>query len=233
MPFTITIKHATNIAGTLGYPSKMPGTSYGISAHACLTGGKLASVPGSVCHGCYAFGGNYQYPSVAKAHEKRLAGINDPGWTSAMVFLLEKAHDKGTNRYGNLFDKGWHRWHDSGDLQSLEHLAKICQVAAATPTIKHWLPTRELAFVKQYTDAGNVVPMNLTVRVSATMVDGPATKAWPTTSGVHTRERHVSPLNDETPNTTHYCPAPKQGNQCGSCRACWDKNIPHVSYHKH
>ena len=39
--------------GGLGYPSKMPGTSYGISAHACITGGKLASVPGSVCHGCY------------------------------------------------------------------------------------------------------------------------------------------------------------------------------------
>ena len=56
--------------GGLGYPSKMPGTSYGISAHACITGAKLASVPGSVCHGCYALKGNYQYNSVQIAHKR-------------------------------------------------------------------------------------------------------------------------------------------------------------------
>ena len=47
--------------GGLGYPSKMPGTSYGISAHDCITGAKLAKVEGSVCHGCYALKGNYGY----------------------------------------------------------------------------------------------------------------------------------------------------------------------------
>jgi hypothetical protein len=35
---SMTLKAATEIAGTLGFPSKMPGTSYGISAKACITG---------------------------------------------------------------------------------------------------------------------------------------------------------------------------------------------------
>jgi hypothetical protein len=35
------------------------------------------------------------------------------------------------------------RWHDSGDVQDLKHLAKIFKVARLTPNIKHWLPTRE------------------------------------------------------------------------------------------
>ena len=50
--------------GGLGYPSKMPGTSYGISAHDCITGAKLAKVQGSVCHGCYALKGNYGFANV-------------------------------------------------------------------------------------------------------------------------------------------------------------------------
>lgn len=198
--------------GGLGYPSKMPGTSYGISAHACITGSKLASVPGSVCHGCYALRNNYNYSSVKMAHARRLASIAGANWTVAMVTLLLHSGER------------WHRWHDSGDLQSTEHLTKICAVAALTPKIKHWLPTRELAIVKAYVASGGSVPANLTIRVSATMVDGPATKAWPVTSGVHT----AAPDDD-----THICPAPQQDNKCGKCRACWSTEVSHVSYHKH
>jgi hypothetical protein len=220
----MTLKAATAIAGSLGYPSKMPGTSYGISAHACHVGAKLAQVEGSVCHGCYALNGNYHYPSVMKAHEKRLAGISDPSWTMAMVTLLMRAHPRG----------GWHRWHDSGDLQSVQHLTKICAVAALTPAIKHWLPTRELAIVMTYKKQGGIVPPNLAIRVSATMVDGPATKVWPTTSGVHGTGRDaLGRFKKRPPTNTHYCPAPKQDNNCGQCRACWSTQVAHVSYHKH
>jgi hypothetical protein len=234
MPATITIKHATAIAGPLGYPSKMPGTSYGISATACITGQKLARVPGSVCEDCYAMNGNYVYPSVIQAHEKRLAGIADPGWTPAMVALLNRAHERGTGRNGPI-ESGWHRWHDSGDIQSVEHLTKICAVAALTPHIRHWLPTREMGIVAKYKAQGGTVPDNLVIRVSATMVDGAATRAWPQTSGVHTKAIHFSPMNDETPpaSLTHICPAPLQGNACGDCRACWSHEVKHVSYHLH
>lgn len=197
--------------GGLGYPSKMPGTSYGISAHACITGAKLAAVEGSVCHGCYALKGNYMFRDVKRAHVARLASLANPAWSAAMAFLI--------NRSGSRH----HRWHDSGDLQSVEHLTKIAAVCAMTPKVKHWLPTRELGIVKAYVAQGGVVPRNLLIRVSATMVDGPATKAWPWTSGVHTVE----------PKGVNICPAPLQDGKCGACRNCWDRRIKHVSYHKH
>jgi hypothetical protein len=234
MQHDMTIKQALEIAGPLGYPSKMPGTSYGISARACITGAKLATVPGSTCEGCYALKANYLYPSVAMAHEKRLRGIAHAAWSVAMVTLINAAHERGTGRNGAI-ESGWHRWHDSGDLQSVEHLTKICAVAAMTPHIRHWLPTREHGIVARYKAQGGTVPANLVIRVSATMVDGPATKAWPQTSGVHTKAIHFSPLNDETPpeSLTHVCPAPLQNGKCGPCRACWFHDVAHVSYHLH
>jgi hypothetical protein len=218
-----TLKQASAIAGTIGFPSKMPGTSYGISAEHCKTGSKLAQIPGSVCYGCYALKGNYIYPSVKAAHEKRESNLDSPHWVAAMVKIITVSHARGKNRLGEKIDTGFHRWHDSGDLQSIEHLAKICAVAAATPKIKHWLPTRELAFVKAYQAAGGIVPRNLVIRVSATMIDGPATKAWPTTSTVHNANKPQG----------RTCPAPTQDNACGPCRACWNPRVKNVSYHKH
>jgi hypothetical protein len=217
------IKEAIAIAGPLGYPSKMPGTSYGISAKACVTGAKLAKIPGSVCFGCYALKANYLYPSVQIAHDKRIAGLSSPHWTAAMVALITAAHESGKGRNGPIAS-GWHRWHDSGDLQSVEHLTKICAVAALTPKIKHWLPTRELAIVKAYQAQGGTIPKNLVVRVSATMVDGDPTQAWPTTSRVHT----AKPAKG-----ARACPAPKQEGKCGDCRACWNPKVKSVSYHLH
>lgn len=223
----MTLKDATKVAGSLGYPSKMPGTSYGISAKACRIGAKLARIEGSVCFGCYALKANYEYPSVAKAHAKRLAGISDPLWTMAMVTLLTRDHASGRGRRGKRIAKGWHRWHDSGDLQSVAHLTKICAVAKLTPQIRHWLPTRELAIVKAYKAAGGRVPRNLVIRVSATMVDGDPTQAWPITSGVHS----------EAPAVGHACPAKthkgKAKGTCGPCRACWDPAVKRVDYPLH
>jgi hypothetical protein len=140
-----------------------------------------------------------------------------------MITLLNNAHERGKGRNGE-FSKGWHRWHDSGDLQSVEHLTKICAVASATPEIRHWLPTRELGIVKQYVAQGGIVPTNLVIRVSATMVDGNATTAWPTTSRVH---------SDKVAKGSRPCPAPKQEGKCGDCRACWNPKVASVSYHLH
>jgi hypothetical protein len=223
----MSIKAATLVAGSLGFPSKMPGTSYGISAHHCKIGSKLAAVPGSTCHGCYALKANYIYPSVAKAHAKRLAGIVKPEWPIAMATLLLARHGmaKGRKRHRRIKrkGKGWHRWHDSGDLQSREHLAKICVVCALTPRIRHWLPTRELAIVLDYVSRGGIVPPNLMIRVSATMVDGQPTSRWQWTSGVHFEHAPIGQA----------CPAPLQGNECKDCRACWSFDVPTISYHKH
>lgn len=219
----LTLKAAQDIAGSIGFPSKMPGTSYGISAESCVTGSKLAKIPGSVCYGCYALKGNYIYPSVKTAHAKRESGIDSPHWVAAMVAIIQWSQRNGKNRQGEPIALGYHRWHDSGDLQSESHLAKICDVARQTPAIRHWLPTRELAMVKAYQANGGIVPKNLVIRVSATMVDGPATKAWSTTSTVHESSKPRG----------RTCPAPTQDNACGDCRACWNPRVKNVSYHKH
>jgi hypothetical protein len=225
---------AARIAGSLGFPTKMPGTSYGLSAHDCITGGKLAAIEGSTCHDCYAMKGHYVYANVAKAHAKRLAAISDPLWTDAMVTMLHHAHvvRLPKRRDGTPIAVGYHRWHDSGDLQSVEHLDKIVEIARRLPQIKFWLPTRELTIVREwmYTKAkggvvrvSQVIPNNLLIRVSSTMVDDKPRGAWPWTSTVHDQ---VKPFG-------RTCPAPTQGNECRACRACWSAEIANVSYHKH
>src|SRR5271169_6081510 len=110
---------AVSITGGLSNPSKMPGKAYGISARKCIMGAKLAAIPGSTCSGCYALKNFYVMPSVKAAHANRLKGMRHPRWVEAMIFLVGK--------------ENWFRWHDSGDLQSVDHLRAIVAVCKATP----------------------------------------------------------------------------------------------------
>jgi hypothetical protein len=208
------LRPSWDYVGGLSVTSKMPGPSYGIPASACITGAKLAKVAGSTCSGCYAVRGNYGFKNVQSAQHRRMESITNPAWVRHMVRLI--------NHYAG--PAGVFRWHDSGDLQSVGHLAKICAVAALTPTIRHWLPTREYAFVRAFRKLGGVVPSNLIIRASAHMVDGPAPADFAHTSGVHTKGNAPSGAA---------CPAYEQGGVCGDCRNCWDKDVPHVSYKKH
>ena len=126
-------KEARAITGGLSDPGKMPGYAYSLPAQACITGSKLVKIPGTVCYGCYALKGNYKrFPSVRLALAKRLQALPHPRWVDAMVTLI----------YGEeVF-----RWHDSGDLQSVQHLKNIFEVCSRTPSTWHWLPTREAKF---------------------------------------------------------------------------------------
>ena len=109
------------------------------------------------------------------------------------------------------------RWHDSGDVQNLDHLRRIYAVCKLTPDVQHWMPTRE-AWTKDYIVEA---PDNLVVRFSIPMVDQAAIDSWPNTSTVSTKKIDVT------------CPAPLQGNQCKDCRACWDKSVSNVCYGEH
>ena len=60
-------------------------------------------------------------------------------------------------------------------------IARVCEL---TPTIRHWLPTREAAVVKAFLRLRDL-PANLTVRISATMVDDAPVKGHANTSTVH------------------------------------------------
>ena len=197
-------KEAEKIVGGLSKPSKMPGPAYNLPASACITGQKLAKVPGSVCAGCYALKGRYRFNNVQAALQRRLQAIESPEWVEAMIILIKP--------------QKYFRWHDSGDIQSLKHLENIFKVCRATPGTSHWLPTREAQFLKRL--KVNQVPRNLIIRMSSHMIDQAPVNFWPWTSTVTSGEGRS-------------CPAPEQGNSCGSCRQCWDRSAPNVCYGKH
>jgi len=203
------IKQSKKIIISLSKPDKMPGYAYGLPAWECKTGAKLVKVPGSVCAGCYALKGNYaRFPEIKKSQYKRLASISRPEWVEAMAVVI---NSKAVAQHG------YFRWHDAGDIQSPEHLQKIFEVCKLTPSVKHWMPTREAQFLKDIDPAQ--VPDNLIIRMSSHMIDqGPVT-FWPHTSTVGS--------------STRTCPAPDQGGKCGDCRSCWNKEIPNIEYGKH
>ena len=196
-------KQAREITGGLSKPSKMPGPCFNLPASRCITGAKLVKIPGSVCHGCYALKGRYRFPNVQNAVERRRQALTSPQWVEAMVVLVS----------GNEF----FRWHDSGDLQSLEHLKNIFEVCKRTPKTRHWLPTREAQILKQVQPED--VPKNLIIRFSSHMIDQGPVKAWPWTSTVVTKDKT--------------CPAADHDNTCGSCRACWNRDVKNIAYGKH
>ena len=117
------VKEAERITGGLSKPGKMPEGSYNLPAAACQTGAKLREIPDTPCHKCYAFKGRYNFPNVKDALQRRLASLNHPQWVEAMTTLVKK--------------KKHFRWHDSGDLQSVEHLINIYLRAKALPGIAH------------------------------------------------------------------------------------------------
>jgi hypothetical protein len=201
--------------GSLTETSKMPCRSFDLPVAACQAGFKLAQLPGTICHDCYAAKNNYLRfaNNIEPAQHVRLSEITNPYWVESMTTLI------GADEY--------FRWFSSGDLQSLAMVKNIVAVAQLTPWCKHWLATREYSIIIEYVKAGGVIPDNLMVRLSATYPDKPVTLpaslrgvANITTSNAHT----VTPLGLE-------CQSYKHGNTCADCRACWSSDV--VSYRMH
>ena len=205
---------------TYGYISKrntkMPGTSFAIDAYACNVGSKLALNPNTPCHACYARKLQRLRPSVDqgwKANLSKWKQAEPESWEQAMAFQILRYN---TDNY--------HRWFDSGDLQSVGMLQSIVNVCLMTPNIKHWLPTQERGVVKQFKKLGNNIPDNLVIRVSASLLNGAMPSGFSNGSQVFT-----------TGNTAKgkECKARTRSNSCGKCRACWDKAVEFISYPKH
>ena len=194
-------KEAKEITGGLSAPGKMPEGSFNLPASACQTGQILAKVKDTPCYKCYALKGRYRFPNVKDALQRRLKSLIHPRWVEAMTVLV-----KGKKHF---------RWHDSGDIQSVDHLKKIFEVCNNTPGTMHWLPTQE----RRYLPLGSY-PKNLVIRLSNAKNNTAPGQAW----------THWSTVVDKG---FHSCPAQSQGNQCGSCRACWDPKVKHVTYPKH
>ena len=210
------IKEQEKLVGGLSNPSKMPGLSYGTPASACPIGAILRKKAGTVCEGCYAHKGMYVFPVVKKAQARRLEILSSDleTWRVNMTELLSRKYAKKSGPDAVF------RWHDSGDIQSAEHLSAIVQIAKDLPGIAFWLPTKEYKVVREYLSRFPI-PSNLVIRVSAPMVG-----------------QTIAPIPGTVSSTVgtgtgHGCPAPTQGNECGDCRACWDPLVANVDYHKH
>lgn len=206
-------KDAMIIVGGISNPSKMPGKGYGISPTHCKTGAKLRKVEGSICSTCYAMKKLYCMKVVKKAHQNRLDSLGHPSWVPAITTLI------GNDKY--------FRWHDSGDLQSLQHLESIVEVCEATPNTKHWLPSKEKRILKQYLKKHIMFPANLSVRLSSAMIDAPPMVL----QGVNT-----STVHKNKPAHGLACPAYTSKNKScvsANCFACWDRTVKNISYSSH
>ena len=233
------INEAKEIVGSFSNTSKMPGFSIGISAELCNVGSKLRKIKDSVCYDCYALKGMYRMPSVKKAHAKREEGITNPKWVEAFVTMI--------NHHAS-FAVPYFRWHDAGDIRSVVHFAKICEIAVMTPQIKHWIPTRENKIINEYVRLGGVIPDNLCVRLSSPLVNqepvktivyntstvnsdgcwnGKECQAYRTSSdGKITSRRIYKTMTNKDKKEYDF-------GYCGDCRDCWNKDVDNVTYVKH
>tara|TARA_R110000737_G_scaffold139533_1_gene170352 strand:+ start:305 stop:955 length:651 start_codon:yes stop_codon:yes gene_type:complete len=204
-----TLKQAKELIGGYTVTSKMPTISYSISAKDCITGSKLRLIKNTVCSDCYALKGNYiRYAkNIEPSQKRRLESISSPNWVNAMVYIMHNQKD--------VIRTGLFRWHDSGDIQSLEHLQKIVDIAKATPNVKHWLPTKESNLIQNFKGA---IPKNLIIRLSGSFIDGKEPK-YKNTSTV------VSDKRKATCNAIN--------GKCLTCSDCWNSSIKNVSYLNH
>ena len=181
----------------------------------------IATCPGSVgpdgqlvpaCSGCYATTGCYNFPDT-----KAVRATNKEAWKSD-TFVSDFIQA--------LTKKSHFRWFDSGDMYSLELAEKMYSIMKATPSTKHWLPTR----MKKFTKFADVIARmealpNVMVRFSSDAVDGTYTK------GVHGST--IVPSAEAADSNTFVCQAPNQGGKCLDCRACYDKSINMIGYVAH
>lgn len=209
------VSELENLVGGLSDPSKMPGFSFGIPAVECKVGSMLRTIKGSVCSKCYARKGMYVFPVVQKAQRRRLEILRSDldGWIANMTELLSRKLAKREKVF---------RWHDSGDLQSMEHLSAIVTIAENLPDVAFWMPTKEYGLVRKWVARHGAFPANLTVRISAPMIGGDTLPAIPGTvsSTVGTGEGFK-------------CEAYTREGKCGDCRACWKKDVKSVDYPIH
>jgi hypothetical protein len=156
----------------------------------------------------------YVFPNVQDAQQNRLdillADLDT--WKRDMRDLIDRKYARKTG------DDRVFRWHDSGDVQSREHLDAIVWIAEQLPTIDFWLPTKEYAITRAY---GRPFPDNLVVRVSAPSI-GRATELPEGTQG-----------STVGAGTGFECGAYTRGGECGPCRACWKKDVKWVDYPQH
>jgi len=202
----------------LSKTSKLGTKSWSLQAGIPADGGTCFGAIGAdgdyvkACSGCYARGNMYSFPTVKAVRADNKLDWQRSDWVSDMVAALRK-------------DKHF-RWFDSGDIYSLELAEKIYSIMAATPSTKHWLPTRVAKFTKFSDVLARMQALpNVMVRFSSDAVDGTYTP------GVHGST--ILPDATSAPAGVTVCRAYEQGGKCLDCRACYDKSVAVIGYPAH
>ena len=202
---------------SLSQTSKMPSKSIGLSAWLCITGSKLAQIPSTVCHKCYARRGFFNMPSVKTAMESRLEFMLSAQFVPRMIAVLGME---------DLF-----RWFDSGDIQSEKMGHDTLDIIEGTPWCKHWLPSKEYTMWRNILKERKLPP-NVALRFSTPKDD---TRPIKVPEGVGTSTTYTH--EDSAANVVYGCIAHKVKEEtgsynCGSCRACWDTSVSNIAYPK-
>ena len=194
----------------LSNTSKLGCKSISLNAKSCKTGSKLAKKKGSVCFGCYALKGCYQFPVVQDAMERRMKFFYHKDFIPIMVFLLSSLRKKKF------------RWFDSGDVQNTIMALNILEICRLTPDIKHWIPSKEYKIWREALKIQKL-PNNVCLRMSSPNIDQEPLKGFENTSTVH-KDKKAFGLE---------CIAYKQDGKCLDCEACFNKKVKNVSYPLH
>ena len=194
----------------LSNTSKLGCKSISLNAKSCKTGSKLAKKKGSVCFGCYALKGCYQFPVVQNAMERRMKFFYHKDFIPIMVFLLSSLRKKKF------------RWFDSGDVQNTIMALNILEICRLTPDIKHWIPSKEYKIWREALKIQKL-PNNVCLRMSSPNIDQEPLKGFENTSTVH-KDKKAFGLE---------CIAYKQDGKCLDCKACYDPKVENVSYPLH
>jgi len=156
---------------------------------------------------------------------KHLKFINDFSYTLSSDTTQTHKHDP------NYF-----RWFDTGDLQNIEMLWVINQIALQTSSTKHWLPTKEYGYVLKALLYSNWdwAP-NLTLRLSVHIRNSEPSPFWKLkrkTAFAQGLTLTFSQVFDEEHGPSenwHVCEAPKQDHKCLDCRHCWgDEDVAYI-----
>ena len=217
----ISSKEAEVYLGGFGDPSAMPCPSFSIPREYCPRGKVLRTQPGTICSVCYGGRGNYFWPSVKAAQQRRAERLM---FSSRFVEMFVIALKRMT----------FFRFFDCGDIPNLCCLERIMAVAKQCPWCRFWIPTREFNTVGAYVDAHGGFPENVNVRISADYLD----KMPECVPNGCTFSTVVTLKNPDGFPGAHRCLPTFEDRVCekceeAGCRACWDRNVPHVCYKRH
>lgn len=152
----------------------------------------------------------YKFPVVKNARLHNMEDIKRDDWEDDMVDLIK--------------NENYFRWFDTGDIYNVSVAEKIYNVIKRTPNVKHWLPTNsyDVDGLKEWIDKIDELD-NVKVRRSSKLF------------GKYEKGVHGSCVivEEDIPDGVHVCPATLNHTKCGSCTACYDKNVDVIGYIAH